>query len=385
MVMIRRLMMTTDTLGGIWTYAIELAGALCRSDIQVALATMGAPLTASQREEVDSIPGLTTFESPFKLEWMDAPWQDVRRASRWLLHLEGRIRPDVVHLNSYVYGGLPWRAPTLVVGHSCVLSWWEAVKGEAAPDSWTRYHREVGRGLQGADLVMAPTRAMLSALETHYGHFSKSRVVLNGRAPALFKPGDKEPLIFAVGRLWDEAKNVAMIDRVAPYLPWPVYVAGEERHPDGKRVGYEAVRRLGRLDPPALGHWLGRAGIYTLPARYEPFGLSILEAGLAQCALVLGDIPSLREVWGEAAVFVSPHDPAALLTALHALIRDPARLNGLATLARMRALQLTPERMLAGYLAAYDEVVQTRQEAGEWETRFGSVGLLPGPASCSEG
>ncbi len=39
----------------------------------------------------------------------------------------------------------------------------------------------------------------------------------------------------------------------------------------------------------------GGRGDLRLPARYEPFGLSVLEAALSGCALVLGDIPSLRE------------------------------------------------------------------------------------------
>src|SRR3712207_1843802 len=122
---IQRVLMTTDTVGGVWTYALELARALCRHGIQVALATMGAPLSASQHTEVRSIPGLSVFESAFKLEWMEDPWSDVSRAGDWLRQLEEAIQPDVVHLNSYVYGALSWRRPALVVGHSCVLSWWE--------------------------------------------------------------------------------------------------------------------------------------------------------------------------------------------------------------------------------------------------------------------
>jgi glycogen synthase len=57
--------------------------------------------------------------------------------------------------------------------------------------------------------------------------------------------------------------------------------------------------------------WYARASIYALPARYEPFGLSALEAALSGCALILGDIPSLREVWLEAAPYVSPDDESA--------------------------------------------------------------------------
>lgn len=67
-----------------------------------------------------------------------------------------------------------------------MLSWWEAVKGELAPDAWGRYHHEVSRGLLGADLVLAPTHAMLTALGRHYGLFTRSHVVPNGRDPALF-------------------------------------------------------------------------------------------------------------------------------------------------------------------------------------------------------
>jgi glycogen(starch) synthase len=359
---IQRILMTTDTLGGIWTYALELAGALGQHGIQVALATMGAPLTASQRTEVRNISGLTVFESSFKLEWMADPWQDVGRAGLWLLELEEATRPDVVHLNSYVYGAVPWQTPTLVVGHSCVLSWWEAVKGEAAPDTWQRYRHEVACGLQSADLVLAPTQAMLSMLERHYGRFSRTRVVPNGWDPAQFRPGVKEPFIVAIGRLWDEAKNVAMLDKIAPSLAWPVYIAGEECHPAGGQVGYRAVNSLGGLEAPAVARWLARAAIYALPARYEPFGLSILEAGLAGCALVLGDIPSLREVWDDMAIFVPSDDANALAVTLQALTQDPPWRAEMAARARARALQLTPQRMLAGYLTVYRALLSARQK-----------------------
>jgi glycosyltransferase involved in cell wall biosynthesis len=102
-----------------------------------------------------------------------------------------------------------------------------------------------------------------------------------------------------------------------------------------------------------MARWLGWASIYCLPARYEPFGLSALEAALAGCALVLGDIPSLREVWGDAAVFVPPNEPPALRQALQQLIHDPARRTQLATAARARAARYGPQRMADAYLSAY--------------------------------
>ncbi|HEY9421374.1 MAG TPA: glycosyltransferase, partial [Thermoanaerobaculia bacterium] len=81
---------------------------------------------------------------------------------------------------------------------------------------------------------------------------------------------------------------------------------------------------------------------------------------LAGCALVLGDIPSLREIWRNRAVFVPPDDPEALADALNRLVENPDRRNSLAAGARARALQLTPERMIDAYLEAYGEVLAER-------------------------
>jgi len=353
----RKVLMTADTVGGVWTYALELARGLAERGVEVALATMGDPLNELQREKADRIPHLKVFESGFKLEWMEDAWRDVERAGDWLLGLEDRFYPDLIHLNGFVHGSLPWNAPQVMVGHSCVLSWWEAVKGQSAPEEWDRYHMEVTAGLAAADLVVAPTAAMLGALNQHYGPLPRTRVIANGRDAKLFRPTPKEPLVFAAGRLWDEAKNLEALEKVAPKLPWPVFVAGENHHPDGGEIRPHHTRLLGRLSQRALAAWLGRASIYCLPARYEPFGLSVLEAALSGCALVLGDIPSLREVWRNRAVFVPPDDPEALDDALRRLIDDPDRRSSLAAGSRARALQLTPEKMVESYLAAYGEVL----------------------------
>src|SRR5690606_11601693 len=101
------------------------------------------------------------------------------RAGDWLLSLEREVRPDILHLNHYAHGDLPWRAPVLMVGHSCVLSWWQAVHREPAPAEWERYRNRVGDGLQGAALVVAPTHAMLAELDRHYGPLRASGVIAN--------------------------------------------------------------------------------------------------------------------------------------------------------------------------------------------------------------
>ncbi|KYF85429.1 glycosyl transferase family 1, partial [Sorangium cellulosum] len=317
-------LMTADTVGGVFSYAVELARALAEHGVRTSLATMGGPLSAAQREAIGRVPGLALFESAFRLEWMDDPWDDVARAGEWLLDIEERVRPDVVHLNGYAHGALGFRAPKLVVAHSCVLSWWAAVLGGEAPPQYARYRREVANGLASASAVVAPTQAMLDALRRHHGAlspFQRTRAVVipNAADPERFAPRPKEDFILAVGRLWDQAKNVAALGEVAPHLPWPIRVAGSDIHPGGGARPVPSLEHLGVLSPSGVAAALARASICAHPARYEPFGLSVLEAALSGCALVLGDIPSLREVWRDAALYVDPGDAGALRRALRSL------------------------------------------------------------------
>lgn len=361
---VKRVLMTGDTVGGVWTYTLELTRALRQYGVEVVLATMGGDATPAMWREAASISNLTLFTSDYKLEWMDDPWRDVRDSSVWLLDLEKQFAPDLIHLNSYGHGSLGWHAPVILTTHSCVLSWWAAVKSEPIPPSWNRYRDEVTGSLRSAGLVTAPSRAMLRTLAQNYGtDLPESRVVPNGRSAFLYYVTSKEPFILAAGRLWDEAKNIATLAKVAEKLAWPVYVAGDDRHPNGASSEFAFCRRLGRLSQQDLASWYARAEIYALPARYEPFGLSALEAALSGCALVLGDIESLREMWEDAAVFVPPDDELSLEAALRELIASPRLRKEMARRSTARAGSFTAERMARGYMDAYDCLLRTRMMA----------------------
>ncbi len=363
----RSVLMTADTVGGVWTYAAELSRALAAQGWHVHLATMGAPVANHQREQVQGLAGVTLHESHWRLEWMQAPWDDVDRAGRWLQALEAELQPDVIHLNQFAFGALAFRAPTLLVAHSCVLSWWRAVHGGDAPAEWDVYRHRVALGLQKAGRVAAPTQAMLDTLAQNYGFTGPGLVLPNARDPRVFAPAAKEPFILAAGRLWDEAKNLAALEVVAPALPWPVRAAGSCTGPEGGVRQPQAVEALGELTAPALAQTMARAAIYALPARYEPFGLSVLEAALCGCALVLGDIPSLREVWGEAASYVPVHDHEALRQRLQALIDDPGERCRLGRAARERALDFQPDRAVRAIVAAYAGLQPRLAHASEEE------------------
>lgn len=352
----KTVLMTADSVGGVFGYAIELARGLARRGTRVVLAVMGGPLSAAQREEAASVPGLIVRESGFKLEWMDDPWEDVARAGDWLLDLEAKERPDIVHHNGFSHAALPFEAPQLVVAHSSVTSWFRAVLGEEAPARFDRYRVEVTRGIAAARALVAPTRAMLAEIARDHGAHPRARVIPNGRDPELYRPGDKDESVLAVGRLWDAGKNIAALSAVAPRLPWPVRVAGSDVAPEGSRRALKDVVALGVLSAAEARAAYARAAIYALPARYEPFGLSILEAALSGSALVLGDIPSLRELWGGAALFVDPGDADDLERALRCLITHRSVREALAARARQRAMAFTPERMVLGYTALYGEL-----------------------------
>jgi len=355
--------MTADTVGGVWTYALELTRALARHGIAIGLATMGAPMSMTQKAEAAAESNLTLFESAYKLEWMTDSRRDVERAGHWLLELEQSFQPDLVHLNGFAHGALPWECPRLVVGHSCVLSWWRAVRGSEAPAEWDDYREGVITGLQAADLVVAPSRTMLQSLIRDYGPFKRSRVIYNGRRLPSIKPRKKHDLVFAAGRLWDDAKNIGTLATAAKKLEWPVLIAGAEADPDGNLARFRNLSCLGNLSPTDMAGALQRAAIYALPARYEPFGLSALEAALSHCALVLGDIPSLREIWEDAAVYVDPDDAVALQATLSGLIADPHERARLADAAFAQAQRYTPETMADVYMHAYAELLARRVAA----------------------
>jgi glycogen(starch) synthase len=352
--MLKRLLMTADTVGGVWTYALELARALGSQGVEVSLATMGRSLSESQQIESAAIENLHVYESNFKLEWMNDPWDDVRASGEWLLNLRDRIQPDIIHLNNYAHGALPWHLPVLMVGHSCVFSWWKAVHGTLPPHEWLRYYHEVSRGLASATRVVAPSRAMLASLQEIYGSFDSGEVIPNGRSAADFRAGIKRSLVLSAGRLWDAAKNVAALSEIAGQLRWPVFIAGDLGTNATNRVARSGVMHLGSLTSGELGRWMSQASIFALPAFYEPFGLTILEAALSGCALVLGDIDSLKENWSGAALFVNPADPKALQQRIEILIQNPGHLSALARQAHSRALQFTTNRMLSRYMETYE-------------------------------
>jgi glycosyltransferase involved in cell wall biosynthesis len=358
-----RVLMTADAVGGVWSYSVGL----CRSlpEIQFVLATMGPRPVQVHRDALHGLENVTLAESNYSLEWMADGGLDFAESCGWLIHLAERFDPDVMHVNGYAHAPHVSDLPILVAAHSDVLSWWNAIHKAAAPPKWDGYRRRVINGLRAATHIAAPSAAALDDLERHYQPLtSPASVIPNGVDFAKFRPLDKRPIILAAGRVWDAAKNLTALNAAAPGLSWLVEIAGEVQNPDGGIASFTNVRLLGSLKPSEMARRLGHASIFVAPARYEPFGLAILEAAAAGCTLVLGDIPSLRENWEGAAAFIDPYCPADLQAAIATLIINPDRRNRLAAAARGRARHFTLDRMARAYSALYSDLMRDSARLG---------------------
>jgi glycogen synthase len=352
----RKVLMTTDTVGGVWTFAIELCSGLAKQGIEVTLLSKGRLPDEAQRAEAAAQPNLRLVSTAHRLEWMSDSESDVIESGRMLLQLARECRPDIVHVNGYYHASLPFDAPVVLTAHSCVASWWRACKREVIPLEWMRYVNWVSTGVRSADVLTAPTQAFLDRFQQLHGCAKRARAIWNGRDASFFSPGPKRNMVLAAGRLWDEAKNVAILCRAAGQLNVPVAVAGDEVSPDGTTVDLQNVVWLGRLDRSELAAQMAQSAVFAAPARYEPFGLSILEAALSGCALALGDIPTLRELWDGAALFIHPDDESGWVEALSLLTNNPGLAAEYGGRARERAARYSAKQMAVDYLDAYRAV-----------------------------
>lgn len=354
----RRILMTAATVGSVWSYSRDLAGRLAADGDRVLIAAMGGRANALQRREIEVQPGVYLADSDHPLEWMQASWDAIDESCDWLRGLATEFEPDLIHCNTYVHAAMPWSQPVLLVTHRCVCSWFEAVHRRAPPSpEWDEYRRRVAAGVAAADLLVAPTSSMLEACTRHHPVGAERCVIPHGAVPERHRHHEGGRTILAAGRAWDQAKNLELLAAIGPKLPWPVAVAGATRAPDGSEHRLAGLRQLGWLGREQLATAMARAGIFAHPARYEPFGLAVLEAAFSGCALVLADLPSLRELWQDAAIFIDPDDPAEWLRQLTRVCRSASTRQRLARAAYRRARALDIECCAAAYRGCYRQLL----------------------------
>jgi glycosyltransferase involved in cell wall biosynthesis len=360
-----RILLTTDTIGGVWTFTKDLCETLLAYGHHVALVSVGRlPYEAQSRwcrETQRWADGRFWYEAwATPLEWMETNEAAYSGAETALLRIASDFRADLIHANQFCFGALPAGLPKVLTAHSDVLSWASVCRPQGLEDSpWMqRYRTLVSDGLRGADAIVAPTRWMADALGRGFPAAKGVRVVLNGRMIPYPAMPRVERLLqgVSIGRGWDEAKGFAVLEGLDSAMP--VVVAGE--------TTLEGPGGAGALSEEQVLALFRRSSVYVAASVYEPFGLAPLEAALCGCAVVANDIGSLREVWDGAAIYFS--NALELKRILDRLVEVPAELRCAQLQARQRALELTAERMADGYLEIYTELLEGRENTVSTET-----------------
>jgi glycogen(starch) synthase len=365
------ILMTTDTVGGVWTYTRELVSGLVRRGHRVTLISFGKIPSQEQAAWMHGLGDLEFRATGFRLEWMQEAERDIEASKAYLHNVVNEVKPDLLHSNQYAYGVLHG-VPCLVVSHSDVVSWWVGVHGEEPPESsWLRWYREVvTRGLSRATAVVAPSQVMLDAVQQYYLRPAVSDVIHNGRTAALFDPqASKDGYILAVGRVWDQAKQLSLLAQREH--PLQVWIVGSQEHPD-KLFGGQAgngnhragVKFYGEQSERELRVLYAHAAAYAATSCYEPFGLAPLEAAFSRCAVVANDIPTFHEIWGDSAYYFRRNDADSLAAAIRTLSSNPQVRVEYAERAYLRAhKEFTADRMVDQYERLYRRLTAVQEAA----------------------
>ncbi|MGW7195157.1 glycosyltransferase [Streptomyces chryseus] len=254
-----------------------------------------------------------------------------------------RSRPHVVHAHSAKAGlagrlALRGRVPTVFQPHAWSF---EAVRGREAALAlaWERYAaRWTSRTLcvseterETGEVAGIPARWSVIRNGVDLGHFrpdeGAGRAAARAALPLLSGIPAAAPLVVCVGRLCRQ-KGQDVLLRAWRQVAAPgarLVLVGDG--PDGERLRAEA--------PPGVlfagasrdtRPWFHAADVVVLPSRWEGMALAPLEAMACGRPVVLTDVSGARESLPpgqETHCLVPPEDPAALATALTALLGDP--------------------------------------------------------------
>lgn len=313
--------------GGIRTYTIGLIEALsARPELSLVVVTSVEDVAELGPMELVRIPPRTQGVAARAL------WRERNLAS-----LARSLRADVALTP---VPELPLRGlsiPSVIVVHD--------VGPLVAPTFYSlpkklRYQAFLPRTCRLASAVVCVSHATLAGLYAATGTDPRKCEII-GEGPqllgsALDRPTAEEPYLLYVGSL-DPRKNVeTVVDAFAaagePLGAKLLIVGPTEARTSSAlnrriaRLGLgDRVHHLGFVSPEQLTTLYSRASALVLPSLYEGFGLPVLEAMKSGTPVVASDIPPVREVAGDAALYVSrPLDADAWRDALARICADAA-------------------------------------------------------------
>jgi len=149
--------------------------------------------------------------------------------------------------------------------------------------------------------------------------------------------GIEGPYLLTVGTRWPR-KNlnlaIAAVDALPVSVAPRLVVTGKAGW--GEERASTRATATGYVDNQVLCALYSAASLYLAPARYEGFGITLLEAFRAGCPVLASDIPAHREVGGDAAVYAGDNAAAAWQSAIAELMSDEHRRQQLVTAGRSR-------------------------------------------------
>ena len=113
------------------------------------------------------------------------------------------------------------------------------------------------------------------------------------------------------------------------------------------------IEEMGLQDSVQITGWVPRAELYSLyerarafvyPSTFEGFGMPVLEALAAGIPVACSDIPPLREVASDAALYFDPLNEDHIASAIERVMTDASLRERLSTAGRERARPFTWER-----------------------------------------
>jgi alpha-1,3-rhamnosyl/mannosyltransferase len=241
----------------------------------------------------------------------------------------------------------------------------------ARPDTATALLAGLERTLLTAGMLITPSEAVRQELLTRGVAAGRVRAVHHGPGqlaaltPGELPAGTPPAYVLYVGTL-EPRKNLPMLlaawrllRRRLPGAP-PLLLCGrwgwhgEELQPAvaaGTAEGW--LVHLGYVPAPQLAALYRGALLLVLPSLYEGFGLPVVEAFAAGIPALLSDLPVLREVAGEAALFAPAGDPEAWAAALARLLGDATLRRELAARGNARAAAFDWRRAAAATAAVW--------------------------------
>ncbi len=360
---VSHVMITTDVVGGVWSYSLALAAGLAKGGRECTLAVLGPAVQPHQAQAVSAISGCTLVETGLGLDWLTPDRHSLAATARTVATLGERIGATSAHLHAPCLAGSCWAIPVIATAHSCMATWWDTVRGGPPPEAFACHCAATLDGLHRATHVIAPSEAFAADLRRTYALARPVEVIHTGLPATSTADANRDGFILTAGRLWDEGKNIAMLDQAAALTDVPITAAGPLASPDGAVFTPSRIAVPGNLPAAQLRALMARAAIFAAPSLYEPFGLCVLEAAQTGAPLVLSDIPSFRELWTGAALFVPPRDPAAWARTLDAVMADQAMCAGLGQAARARAASYTQQAMVQATAALHASPGRSRQAA----------------------